>query len=328
MNSVFLCNSEENINRVFPEELRGRTGAFNEVITESCLGRYAGVLRETEFVFSTWGMPALTSEQIKQYLPSLKAVFYAAGTVGYFALPFLENGIRVFSAAYANGIPVAEYTVSQIVLAAKGYFGAEKLYRENPSLSRKTAGNARGCYGLKVGLAGLGTIGSMVAGKLKAYDAEVFAWDPFAAEKKARELGVRLASLEEIFSNCDVVSNHLADKEELRDILSYNLFSLMKDNAAFINTGRGAQVDESGLARALRERPSLTALLDVLKDEENPEKSPLWECGNAYITPHMAGSIGGETARMGEYIVNQYEEFLRTGKCSGEVTEEKLKTMA
>ena len=328
MNSVFLCNSEDNINRVFKGELRERLGAFPDVIPESGLDEYAAVLRETGYVFSTWGMPRLTTDQIRKYLPSLKAVFYAAGTVGYFAKPFLENGIRVFSAAYANGIPVAEYTVSQIVLAAKGYFRAEKLYRENPVLSRKTAENAGGCFGFRVGLVGLGTIGSMVAQRLKAFDAEVFAWDPFATEEKVGRLGVSLTSLEEIFSRCDVISNHLADKEELRDILKYDLFSLMKDNAAFINTGRGAQVDESGLARALRERPSLTALLDVLKDEENPEKSPLWECGNAFITPHMAGSMGCETARMGEYIAKQYEQFLAGGECSGEVTAEMLETMA
>ena len=64
----------------------------------------------------------LTEEQIAEYLPSLKAVFYAAGSVQAFARPFLNRGIQVFSAWAANAVPVAEYTVAQIILAGKGFY--------------------------------------------------------------------------------------------------------------------------------------------------------------------------------------------------------------
>ena len=64
-------------------------------------------LAAVEYVFSTWGMLALSAEEIREYLPSCKAVFYAAGSVQYFARPFLENGIAVHSAWAANGVPCA-----------------------------------------------------------------------------------------------------------------------------------------------------------------------------------------------------------------------------
>lgn len=328
MKTVFLCNNIENINRIFTERVREKAEISSAVITENTLDDYAGDLTDTEFVFSTWGMPALSSEKIKKYLPALKCVFYAAGTVDYFAKPFLENGIRVFSAAYANGIPVAEYTVAQIVLGLKGYFQSEKNYKQNLSLSRMITSKSHGNYCADIGLIGLGVIGSMVAERLRAFDVNVFAYDPFASAEKAERLGVKLTTLDYIFANCDVISNHLANKPELNDILNYDLFRLMKENAVFINTGRGAQVNEIDLAKALKESPFRTAALDVLKDEDKPQNSPLFECKNAFITPHIAGSIGYEVTRMADFIIDEYERYLKGEQCSGEVTLEKLKYMA
>ena len=86
---------------------------------------------DTEFIFSTWGMPVFTSEEIKEYFPSLKCVFYGAGSVQFFARPFLENGIKVFSAWGANAVPVAEYTVAQILLANKGYFLSSRMIKNH-----------------------------------------------------------------------------------------------------------------------------------------------------------------------------------------------------
>lgn len=65
--------------------------------------------RQTEFIFSTWGMPPLNEEQIETIFPEMKAVFYAVGSVQHFVKPFLQKGVRVFGARAANAIPVAEY---------------------------------------------------------------------------------------------------------------------------------------------------------------------------------------------------------------------------
>ena len=77
---------------------------------------------DTEALFTTWGMRSYTADHIKQNFPCLKYIFYGAGTVQSFARPFMENGVRIFSAWQANGVPVAEFTVSQIILCGKRYF--------------------------------------------------------------------------------------------------------------------------------------------------------------------------------------------------------------
>lgn len=329
MDKIFLSNDTYNLWRVYDKRILGRLDIPTKVYAagDVCEDNRA-VLAGVKYAFSTWGMPRLEENVIKEYLPSLEGVFYAAGTVGYFAEPFLKCGVRVFSAAYANGIPVAEYTVSQILLAAKGYFQAEKYYHRDLALSRARGRDIQGNYYANVGLIGLGVIGSMVAEKLRAFDIGVYAYDPFATAERAASHGVTLVALPELFEKCDVISNHLANKVELNDILNYDLFRRMKKNATFINTGRGAQVNEGDLARALREESARTAVLDVQKDEGHPEKGPLWQCENAIMTPHIAGSTGYEVTRMADYMIVQYNHFIAGEKCDGEVTLEKLKTMA
>ena len=121
MQSIYMGNPPD-VKRVY---------ACAEAIlkTEANCDRYltrddvlAGNAKDVEYIFATWGMPTFTEEEIRSFLPSLKTVFYAAGTVRYFAEPFLKCGVRVHSAWAANAIPVAEYAVAQIILANKGYY--------------------------------------------------------------------------------------------------------------------------------------------------------------------------------------------------------------
>ena len=261
-------------------------------------------------------------------MPKLKAVFYAAGTVQYFAKPFLECGVRVFSAAAANAVPVSEYTFAQISLAAKGYFQSAKRYRLLPLSSLAFANAADGNFKIKVGLVGLGAIGRMVAEKLQSLDVQVYAYDPFVSQQTAEKLSVKLVDLDTLFSECDVISNHLANKPELKNVFNYNLFKKMKKHSTFINTGRGAQVNEYALALTLILHPSRTAVIDVLKSEFFPYVSPLFWCHNAVITPHIAGSTGKEPQRMACYMIDEFRRILDGLPAQYEVTAEKLKTMA
>ncbi len=70
--------------------------------------------KNTNFIFSSWYMPIFTEEEVKMCFPALIAVFYAAGSTKYFAKNFINRGVRVFSAARANAIPVAEFVTAQI----------------------------------------------------------------------------------------------------------------------------------------------------------------------------------------------------------------------
>ncbi len=313
------------------EKLKERLDFLPDFYTEEFIrnGDKHSELCNVEYIFSTWGMVELSEAEIKAFLPSLKAVFYAAGTVRYFAKPFLNCGIKVFSARAANAVPVAEYTTAQIVLANKGFFRSapyasagerEKACRE---LERY-----KGNYGAKVGIIGAGMIGSLVIKKLKSYDISVAVFDPFLPDETAENLGVKKVSLEALFSECEVVSNHLADNEQTRGILNANLFERMPPYSTFLNTGRGAQVVESDLIAVLKKRPDITAILDVTFPEPPENGSEFFTLQNCILTPHIAGSSGEEVKRMAVYMQEEFERMISGNAVKYEVTLKMLETMA
>ncbi len=331
MKIALFGTNQSKFSKVYTPEVLKKLGEYGELsqkINHKNLEENVDFLQDCEIAFSTWGMPQFTKDEISKYMPKLKAVFYSAGTVQYFARPFLESGVKVFSAFAANAVPVAEYTFAQITLAAKGYFQSEKNYRILPLRSLSFANSATGNFECKVGLAGLGAIGKMVAEKLKALDVEVYACDPFVPEETAKELEVKLVDMETLFSECDIISNHLANKPELENIFNRKLFKKMKKHSTFINTGRGAQVAEYSLAWSLLCHPSRTFIGDVIKNETFPYISPLFWCPNAVLTPHIAGSTGKEPQRMAYYMIEEMERFNSGEPTKYEVTLEMLEKMA
>ncbi len=286
---------------------------------------------DVECLFSTWGCPPMTEEELAACLPNLKAVFYAAGSVQAFARPLLARGVTVVSAATANGIPVAEYTVAQIILAHKGFYGASRLCSHSNE-DRRSAHNYfsafPGNYGAAVGLVGLGVIGAEVARRLKDYRLSVYAYDPYCSTEKAEALGVTLVDLHTLFERCLTVSNHTPNIPETRGMLTYEYFSRMPAYGTFLNTGRGAQVVEDDLVRALREVPTRTAVLDVTDPEPSPAGHPFYEMSNVILTPHIAGSTGDECFRMGQYMLEEADRYLRGEPLRCAVTLKMLETMA
>ena len=286
---------------------------------------------KVENIFTTWGMPAFTEEEIRNAFPSLKAVYYAAGSVRYFAAPFLSCGVRVHSAWAANAVPVAEYTTAQILLANKGFFKSCRLCSKERALrdeAKRYAEEKNGNFDASVGIIGAGMIGKMVIRALKSYDLKVLAYDKFLSKEELAALGAEKVTLDALFSRCDTISNHIANLPETVGMLRYEHFSRMKKNATFINTGRGAQVVEEDLLRALLEEPDRTAILDVTDPEPPFENSKLYNLPNVFLTPHIAGSSGNEVRRMGEYMLEEYRRGARNERFLYEVTPKMLETMA
>ena len=333
MRAIFLSENQTNISRVYgentTEEIAKILELDRQVYSKKDVLGAPERFSDVEMIFSTWGMPEMTEEEIKCCLPSLKCVFYGAGSVQYFARPFLNLGIKVFSAWAANAVPVAEYTVAEIILANKGYFLSSRLYHEKGRLAATEAFNkCRGNYGETVGIIGAGMIGKLVIKMLKRYNLKVLVFDPFLPEETAKELSVTKCSLSELFERSFVVSNHLANNAETQGMLNYDLFSRMRENAVFINTGRGAQVVEDDLVRVLEERADLTALLDVTYPEPPIEGHPFYTLPNCMLTPHIAGSAGDEVRRMGEYMLGECSSYLDGKECRYEVSLKMLETMA
>lgn len=285
--------------------------------------------KNTSFIFSTWYMPIFSENELKEFLPALKAVFYAAGSVKYFANPFFNQGVRIFSSAIANAIPVAEFVSAQILLANKGYFQAQKEYRKplwriSFNKARNYSFNKKGNYNAKIGIIGCGAIGAKVVEFLKPYQLEIYVYDPFLSDKRILELGVKRAELIDVFKHCDVITNHLPNIAETKGIINWELLSLLNENATLINTGRGAQIIEKDLARALRKKPNACALLDVTSKEPIRPWSKLLHMKNVFITPHIAGSLAYENDRMVKYMVTAYLNTLKELIDICEVSKEKI----
>ena len=332
MKSILMGN--QNVPAVYPPEtlaaLKAEADLEPVVVTKDEILANPAMTADTEYIFATWGMSKFTEEEIHLYFPKLKAIFYAAGTVQYFAHEFLNCGVRIFSAWGANAVPVAEYTVAQIILANEGFFQACRM-THSPE-GRKAAGAHHrtfpGNYRCKVGLIGAGMIGKLVLEMLKPYDLDVYISSTSMTEEKAAAYGAKKATTEEIFAQCQTISNHVADLPATKGMFNKRLFSLMKPNATFINTGRGAQVVEEDLVEALKANPDMTAVLDVTYPEPALEGNPLYTLPNSFITPHIAGSSGQEKERMSAYMLEEYRRWCKGEPCKWEVTPKMLETMA
>jgi phosphoglycerate dehydrogenase-like enzyme len=338
MKSIFLVKDTSKIGEVYSDDVLDKlvikTGIdVTDIYSEKTVREKKEKFNKVEYIFSTWYMPTFSESDVRELFPNLKAVFYAAGTVKYFAEPFLNCGIRVFNAGAANAIPVAEYVVAQIILANKGYFQAQLAYKKGLykisykkaySFAEKRTGN----YNCNVGLIGAGIVGSKVIELLKSYNINVLVYDPYLNDNRADQMRCKKVSLETLFMESQIVSNHLPDNKQTRGMITYELFSKMQESATFINTGRGEQVVEKDLIRILKERPYMCALLDVTRHEPMFPFNPLYRFKNAFITPHIAGSMKNEQQRMAECMIEAYGSYIVGEQSKFEITKEMLANMA
>lgn len=328
--SIILTDDVESGKKVFDKELRIEIASLTEFLGDFTKDEFINSgIKDVQVVFSTWGMQHYTKEEIKEYFPGVEAIYYSAGSVQGFAREFLEEGIRVHSAWAANAVPVAEYTVAQIILANKGFFGSISRYKKQGHGRAWDHFKKFKCnYNAKVGIIGAGMIGKMVIERLRIYKLDVLVYDPFLSEEYIKEHNIRMASLDEIFETCDVISNHLANNDQTAGMLCSKYFDKMLPTAVFINTGRGRQVVESDLVSALKECPDRCAVLDVTYPEPPEEGHEFYDMDNVILTPHMAGSAGNEVVRMGAYMVEEFRKHENGDPTEFSVSLKMLETMA
>jgi len=299
--------------------IRRHASLRDSVIPGSTWKRHTRVLRDTEILFSSWGAPVMDEEFLAS-APNLRAVFYAAGSVRYFATPALwRHGVRLISAQAVNAIAVAEYTVASVLFGLKHFWHYSRLVRE-----RRTFPVERpvvGAYGAKVGLVAYGTVARAVRERLRAYDLQILVYDPGLDSSEATREGVKKVGLDELFAECDVVSLHAPLTPETYGLVGGVLLGRMRPMATFINTARGELVREDEMIAVLTARHDLQAVLDVTASEPPGQHSPLYDLPNVALTPHIAGSLGHECLRMGDAMVDEFERFVAGKPLRWEINE-------
>lgn len=278
------------------------------------------LLREVDAIFSGWGAPVL-DQAFLAACPNLGAVFYAAGAVGSWMTDAAwARGVAVSSAIDANAIPVAEYTLATILFSLKhGWRLARETRRQRTFVGRN---GAPGCYDSTVGLVSLGATARALCRLLRPFQVKVIAYDPYATDEEAVELGVELTSLEDVFRRGDVVSLHTPLLDETEGMITGAHLASMKRDATFINTARGELVREREMIEVLRTRTDLEAVLDVTAEEPPAPQSPLYTMPNVMLTPHIAGSVGRECRRMGRWMVEELDRYLKGEALRWRVTPE------
>jgi phosphoglycerate dehydrogenase-like enzyme len=273
------------------------------------IDRAPAVLADVDVIFSGWGAPCLDARFLAA-APRLKAMFYGAGSIKAVVTDaFWDRNLLITSAYAANAVPVAEYTLAQILWCLKhGWQYALGVRRAGKYPDVKTP--VPGAYRSTVGLVSLGMIGRAMCQLLKHFDMHVLAYDPFFPAAQAASLGIEMVALDEIFRRSDVVSLHTPWLKETEGMIAGRHFDLMKPGAAFINTSRGAVVNEPEMIAVLQRRPDLFAVLDVTWPEPPVPGSPLYTLDNVVLTPHIAGSMNGECRRMGRYMVEEARRYL------------------
>lgn len=284
-------------------------------VLQDCAGpRAAAALARAEVLLTCWGAPAVDARALAA-APRLRAVVHAAGSVKEIVTEACwERGIVVSSAARANSLPVAEYTVAMILLSNKHVLRLREEYRAARGRQRDWRDRHQGHGGIgnyrrRVGIVGASRIGRRVIELLAPYDLEIALYDPYMSQEQAAGLGVRAAGLDELCRTCDVVSLHAPALPETRAMIDRRRLALMRDGATLINTARGSLVDGPALTAELT-AGRLQAVIDVTEPEVLPADSPLYDLPNVLLTPHIAGSLGNELHRMAHSAI---EEIARYG---------------
>lgn len=332
LKGVYFC-APASMERVYgPEEqaaIAERLDMYGKLVTRGNWRSHLGALREAEAIVSSW-RGAVLDDELLAVMPKLKVYFYGAGSIHEIMTEAAwGRGIRITSAAEANAVPVAEFVMAQTLFSLKRGWEYMQLARDNQPQLWQVNKPVAGAYRSKVGVVSLGRIGRKVCKLLKSFDVDVLAYSMDTSADLATQLGgITFASLEEVFGECDVVSIHLPINHVTKGMIGTDLLSLMKPSSTLINTARGAVINQPELVEFLSSRPDVYACLDVTDPEPPEEGCPLFDLPNVVLTPHLAGSMGREARRLGQYIIEEIDRYLTDGSLRWEITQHNAELFA
>ncbi|MFB9725631.1 hydroxyacid dehydrogenase [Haloechinothrix salitolerans] len=310
------------------DALRRECDVADGVLDDFTTAHARETLRDAELLITGWGCPPLDVTVLAD-APRLRAVVHTAGSVrAHITEACWERGIEVSSAAVANSVPVAEYTVAMILLSGKRVLERAREYRANRVRDGWLAVPRHvGNFHRTVGILSASMIGRQVIELLQPYDLRVLVHDPYVSATEMARLGAEKVSLADLFSFSDVVSIHTPLLPETRGLVGRELIGLMRSDAVLMNTARGAVLDQDALADATSSG-RIRAILDVTDPEVLPPDHPLWDDDNVMITPHLAGSQGNEWGRLAELAVAEVARWVSGDGFAHPVHRERLDLIA
>jgi phosphoglycerate dehydrogenase-like enzyme len=291
-----------------------RLGRICRLVATEPLRTFEGAdaLARVQVLITSWGSPRIDAAALDA-LPSLRLVAHLAGSVkGFVDEVVWRRGIQVVNAVAANAVPVAEYTLAAILFCNKHVLRLAAFYHrhhENRAPWTKEAPNV-GNYRKTIGVIGASHVGRKLLELMRPFDFTVLLYDPYVSALEARDLGATKVTLSELLAGSDVVTLHAPLLPETRHMIGARELALMKDGATLINTARGGLVDHDALISELTVG-RIHAVLDTTEPDVLPPTSPLYRLPNVLLTPHIAGSLGNETQRLSDHIIDEVERYAR-----------------
>ena len=220
-----------------------------------------------------------------------------------------ERGIIVVNAPGGNTISAAELTLGLIFAVARKIPQADRSVKAGKWERKKFMGME--LRGKTIGIIGLGRIGYEVAKRVRALEMNILAYDPYVSEERAKSVGAKLVSLEELLRNSDIVTIHVPKTKETENLISEKEFEIMKDGAILINAARGGIVNEKALYKALISGKLAGAGLDVYEKEPPDPDNPLLKLDNVVTTPHIGASTKEAQLSVGMIIAEELVNFAK-----------------
>lgn len=201
-----------------------------------------------------------------------------------------SKGVIVVNAPFGNTNSAAEHTMALLLAACRNVTVANASLKSGEWKRAPFTGVE--LKGKTAGVIGLGKVGGRVATRLKAFECEVLACDPYISAKRAHDLGVKLVSHDEIYQNCDIITVHTPLTDETKGMINTRELAMMKDGVIVMNVARGGIIDEPALLESLNKGKIAIAGVDVWSEE--PPKTDVLKAlighPKVTVTPHLGAN--------------------------------------
>lgn len=219
-----------------------------------------------------------------------------------------QHGVLVVNAPDGNTIAATEHTIAMMLALARNI--PQAVAKMKNGVWDKKAFLGVELRGKTLGIIGLGRIGSAVARRAQALEMDIVAYDPYITEEKAESMGIKLATLEELFPVADFITVHMPKTKETYHMLDERAFAMMKEGVRVINCARGGIIEEEALYKYMKEGKVAGAALDVFEKEPNTD-SPLLELNNFIATPHLGASTAEAQLNVAVDVAEEIVEALQ-----------------
>ncbi len=230
-----------------------------------------------------------------------------------------EKGIRVINCPSHNAYAVAEYTIGLMLCETRNIARADRALKNGEWREQyPNSGRIREMRSQTIGLIGFGTIGRLVAERLKSFGGRILIYDPYVDDEEIREKGCIPVTKKELLHQADIISLHGRIQSGEPPLIGEKELKMMKPESYLINTARAALVDMDALYRTLREKKVRGAAIDVFPVEPVPEDDPLVRLDCVTAGNHRGGDTLESYTLAPEMVLSQFAEILKKELAGGE----------